>query len=144
MIAAPTVPKMQASGTLRFGFSTAPEACAADSSPRKAHSVSEMLELMPANRVRPFGFHAAAKVSPLNQSHPAIERNPTGRITPQTLTAPMRPVSPGPPKFAIVVSHSNPMTPMVVAMGVADSDGKKAERYPTAELATATFAMASD
>src|SRR5687767_10340675 len=143
MIAAPTVPNMQASGTFRFGFSTAPDACAADSSPRNAHSVSEMLELMPANSVRPFGFHAAAKVSPLNQSHPAIERKPTGRITPQTVTAPIRPVNPGPPKFATVVSHSRPMTVSVVAIGVAESDGKKADRYPTAELATATFAIAS-
>ena len=39
---------MQASGTSRFGFSTAAEFCAADSMPRKAHSVSEMLEPMPS------------------------------------------------------------------------------------------------
>lgn len=53
---------------------------------------------------------------------------PTGRITPQTVTAPMRPVSFGPPKFATVVSHSRPITPMQVATGVDVSTGKKAAR----------------
>ena len=47
MTAAPSVPNMQASGTLRLGFSTASEFCAADSMPRKAQSVSAMLEPMP-------------------------------------------------------------------------------------------------
>ena len=63
MTAAPSVPNMQASGTLRFGFSTAAEFCAADSMPRKAHSVSEMLEPMPCAMLRPCGFQAAANVS---------------------------------------------------------------------------------
>src|SRR5256885_9814806 len=117
MIAAPTVPSMHASGTSRFGFSTAAEFCAADSSPRNAHSVRAMLDPMPVPRLSPFGFHAAANVSPLNQIQPAIEMNPTGRMTPQTVSEPMRPVMPGPPKFARVVSQSRPMTPMHVAIG---------------------------
>src|SRR5437762_5663869 len=111
MMAAPTVPSMQASGTLRFGFSTAPEFCAADSRPRNAHNVNAMLDPIPAVQLTPFGFHAAAKVSPLNHAHPMIDRMPTGRITPQTVTAPMRPVIPGPPKFATVVNQSSAMTP---------------------------------
>ena len=53
MTAAPSVPNMQASGTLRFGFSTAAEFCAADSMPRNAHSVSEMLEPMPCAEAQP-------------------------------------------------------------------------------------------
>src|SRR5512145_2304332 len=135
---------MQASGTLRFGFSTAAEFCAADSMPRNAHSVSAMLEPMPSAMLKPWGFQAAAKVSLLNQNQPMIEIKPTGRITPHTVTAPMRPVMDGPPKLATVVSHSKTITPTVVATGVDDSQGKKEARYPTAEIATATFAIASD
>ena len=48
MTAAPSVPSMHAIGTLRLGFSTASEFCAADSMPRNAQSVSEMLEPMPS------------------------------------------------------------------------------------------------
>jgi hypothetical protein len=44
---------MQASGTLRFGFSTAAEFCAADSMPRNAHSVSAMLESIPFRKLSP-------------------------------------------------------------------------------------------
>ncbi len=62
-------------------------------------------------RLRPCGFQAAAKVSPLNQNQPMIEIRPTGRITPQTVTEPMRPVMAGPPKLATVVSHSSAITP---------------------------------
>src|SRR6266850_232207 len=127
-MAAPTVPSMHASGTSRFGFSTAAEFCAADSRPRNAHNVSAMLEPMPAVQLMPCGFQAAANVVPLNHSHPAVEMNPTGRITPHTVTAPMRPVTPGPPKLATVVSHSSPMTPMHVAIGVDDSHGMNAAR----------------
>ena len=72
MTAAPSVPNMQASGTSRFGFSTAPEACAADSSPRNAQSVSEMLEPTPVSRLMPFGFQAAENVAPLNQVPGAV------------------------------------------------------------------------
>lgn len=54
---------MHASGTSRFGFSTADEFWTADSMPRNAQSVSAMLEPMPSVRRRPFGFHAAANVS---------------------------------------------------------------------------------
>ena len=86
MTAAPSVPNMQASGTLRFGFSTAAEFCAADSMPRNAHSVSEMLDPMPSTRLRPCGFQAAANVSRLNQNQPMSESSPTGRMTPQTVT----------------------------------------------------------
>src|SRR5262245_52353193 len=117
MIAAPNVPNMHANGTSRFGFSTADEFCTADSMPRNAHNVSAMLEPMPANTFSPFGFHAAAKVAPWNQNQPATEMKPTGRITPHTVTEPMRPVIFGPPKFAIVVSHSRPITPMQMAAG---------------------------
>ena len=63
MTAAPSVPNMQASGTSRFGFSTAAEFCAADSMPRNAHSVSEMLEPMPCAEAQPVaGSRPAAKV----------------------------------------------------------------------------------
>src|SRR5512135_3104680 len=119
---------MQASGTLRFGFSTAAEFGAADSMPRKAHSVSEMLEPMPSKRLIPFGFHAAANVSVLNQNHPISERSPTGRMTPQTVTEPMRPVTLGPPKLATVVIQSSAMTPMHVVIGVDESTGKNVAR----------------
>src|SRR5262245_47313833 len=105
MNAAPSVPNMQASGTLRFGFSTAAEFCAADSIPRNAHSVSAMLELMPCSGLNPVGFQAAAKVAGLNQNQPKSDSRPTGRITPHTVTEPMRPVTFGPPKFANVVSQ---------------------------------------
>ena len=109
---------MHASGTLRFGFSTAPEACAADSMPRNAHSVSVMLEPMPA----------AANVPASNQNQPKIESRPTGMMTPHTVTAPRRPVRPGPPKLAIEVSHSSTITPMQVATGVDDSHGRNGVR----------------
>src|ERR1700758_4803022 len=119
---------MQASGTSRFGFSTADAFCEADSMPRKAHSVSEMLEPMPFNRLRSLGFQAAAKVWLLNQIQPAIEMKPTGRITPHTVTEPILPVRLGPPKLATVVSHSSAMTLMQLMAGVDDSTGKKAAR----------------
>src|SRR5258707_10079418 len=100
MTAAPAVPSMQASGTSRLGFSTAFEFCAADSRPRNAHSVSEMLDPTPSLRLIPFGFQAAANVEPLNQIQPAMEMNPTRRMTPQTGRAPKRPVTLGPPTLA--------------------------------------------
>src|SRR5262245_19907500 len=128
MNAAPSVPSMQASGTLRFGFSTADEFCAADSIPRNAHKVSAMLDPIPWKSVIPLGFHAAENVSARNQNQPKIASSPTGRITPHTVIDPIRPVTFGPPKFATVVSQSNPMTPMHVAMGVADSHGKNPAR----------------
>src|SRR5688572_8681950 len=128
MTAAPSVPNMQASGTSRFGFSTAAEFCAADSMPRKAHSVSEMLEPMPAPMLSPWGFHAAANVAPLNQNQPMMHRAPTGMITPHTVTEPILPVTLGPPKFANVVSHSSTITPTQVASGVEDSHGMNAVR----------------
>src|SRR6516165_1623161 len=120
MTAAPSVPNMQASGTLRLGFSTASEFCAADSMPRNAHRVSDMLEPMPLARLSPFGFQAAAKVSGLNHSQPMTDKRPTGMMTPQTVTLPMRPVRLGPPKLATVVSQRRTMTPMHVAIGVDD------------------------
>src|SRR5690349_21238379 len=128
MTAAPSVPKRQASGTFFFGFSTASEFCAADSIPRKAHRVSEMLEPMPSPRLRPCGFQAALKVSLLNQNQPMIESIPTGRMTPHTVTEPILPVRLGPPKFATVVSHRRPITLMQVAIGVADMPGKNVAR----------------
>src|SRR3954453_7217608 len=120
MTAAPRVPSMHAIGTSRFGFSTAEEFCAADSIPRKAHRVSAMLDPIPSPRPSPWGFQAAEKVSPLNQSHPAKEMKPTGRMTPQTVIEPILPVRLGPPKFATVVSQRSPITPMVVATAVED------------------------
>jgi hypothetical protein len=119
---------MQASGTSRFGFSTAFEFCAADSRPRNAHSVSEMLEPMPSARPIPFGFQASANVEPLNQIQPAKERNPTGRMTPHTVMEPMLPVSFGPPKLATVVSQSSAMTPAHVMTGVEVSTGANDDR----------------
>src|SRR5689334_6443317 len=135
---------MHASGTLRLGFSTASEFCAADSIPRKAHRVSEMLEPIPCSNVRFLGFQASAKVEELNQSQPMIDSSPTGMITPQTVIEPMRPVTLGPPKFATVVSQRSAMTPMQVVIGVDDSHGKKPARYPRAEIAIATFPTARD
>ena len=73
-----------------------------------------------------------------------IESPATGMITPHTVIAPMRPVTLGPPKFATVVSQISAITVMHVAIGVALSAGKKVERYPTAEMAIATFPIASD
>ena len=124
MTAAPSVPNRQASGTFFFGFSTASEFCAADSMPRKAHKVSEMLEPMPWPMLNPCGFQAASNVSLLNQNQPMMESSPTGRMTPHTVTDPILPVTLGPPKLATVVSHSSAMTLMQVAMGVADIPGK--------------------
>src|SRR5215470_8414474 len=103
MAAAPSVPNRHAIGTSRFGFSTAEAFCDADSRPRNAHSVSEMLEPMPCKRLSPFGFHASANVELLNQNQPKTDMKPTGRITPHTVIAPIRPVILGPPKFATVV-----------------------------------------
>src|SRR5262245_32049994 len=128
MTAAPRVPNMHASGTSRFGFSTAEEFWAADSIPRKAQRVSAMLEPIPSARLSPCGFQAAEKVSDLNQIHPRNEMKPTGRMTPQTVTEPIFPVTLGPPKFAMVVSQRSPMTPMVVATVVEESQGKKEAR----------------
>src|SRR5678815_2241244 len=128
MKAAPSVPSMQASGTLRFGFSPAAEFCAADSIPRNAHKVSEMLDPIPWAMLSPWGFQAAAKVSLLNQNQPMIDSSPTGRMTPHTVIEPMRPVTLGPPKLANVVSQSSPITPMQVAIGVDESHGKKPAR----------------
>src|SRR3954451_865480 len=117
-MAAPSVPNMQASGTLRLGVSTASEFCAADSIPRKAQRVSEMLEPMPCSRVRLLGFQASAKIDRLKYSQPMIESRPTGMMTPHTVIAPMRPVRLGPPKFATVVSQSRAITPRQVTIGV--------------------------
>src|SRR3954471_17697239 len=108
--AAPSVPNRHARGTSRFGFSTAAEFCAADSIPRKAQSVSEMLDPMPAASERPLGFQASANTCPLNQNHPMIDRIPTGMMTPQTVMEPRRPVRLGPPKFAAVVSQRRQIT----------------------------------
>ena len=112
--------------------------------PRNAQSVSEMLEPMPSPRLSPCGFQAAAKVSRLNQNQPITESPATGMITPQTVIAPILPVTLGPPKFATVVSQSSAMTPIVVAIGVELSHGKKVAMYPTAEIAIATFPIASE
>ena len=49
-------------------------------------------------------------------------------MTPQTVTEPMRPVQLGPPKFATVVSQSSAITPMQVATGVDESQGRNAAR----------------
>jgi len=87
-----------------------------------------MLELMPSKIRSPFGFHAAANVSPRNQNQPATEMNPTGRITPHTVTEPMRPVIFGPPKLATVVNHSKPITPAHVSAGDDVKIGKNAAR----------------
>src|SRR5216110_4046766 len=128
MTPAPRVPNRQASGTSRLGFSTAAEFCAADSIPRNAQRVSEILEPIPAPRLSPCGFHAAEKVAPLNQNQPMSESRPTGRITPQTVIEPIFPVTAGPPKFATVVSQSSAITPRQVAIGAEESQGTNAER----------------
>src|SRR4029079_19728272 len=107
---------------------SAEDCCAADSMRRKAHRVSEMLEPMPCSRVRLLGFQASENVARLNHRQPMTESNPTGMMTPQTVTAPMRPVRLGPPKFATVVSPSNAITPRQVMIGVAERNGKKPAR----------------
>src|SRR5215472_1834764 len=119
---------MQAIGTSRLGFSTASEFCAADSMPRKAHSVSAMLESTPFIKLRPCGFHAAEKVELLNQNQPMMDRPATGMITPHTVMAPIRPVMFGPPKFAVVVIQISAITPIQVAIGDDESQGKNAAR----------------
>src|SRR5262249_34545911 len=128
MTAAPSVPNKHASGTSRFGFSTAAEFCAADSIPRNAHKVSAMLEPMPCSKLYPWGFHAAANVAGLNQHKPMRDNSPTGMMTPQPVIEPMRPVQLGPPKFATVVNQSSAITPTHVATGVEDNHGKNAAR----------------
>src|SRR6478672_5121070 len=120
MTAAPSVPIMQASGTFFFGFSTASEFCAADSIPRNAHNVSEMLDPMPWPMLSFCGFQASLKVVPLNQNQPMIDSPATG------------------------INQIRRMTPMQVAIGADDNQGKNAARYPTAEIAMATLPMASD
>src|SRR5687767_269132 len=117
MTPAPNVPNRHASGTFFFGSSTAAEFCAADSIPRNAHRVSEMLEPIPEPTLIPCGFHAAENVAPLNQNQPMIESKPTGRMTPHTVIEPIFPVTAGPPKFATVVSQSSAITPRQVAIG---------------------------
>src|SRR5882672_4677168 len=119
---------MQASGTFFFGSSTASEFCAADSIPRKAQSVNAMLEPSPSPMLMPFGFHAAAKTSLLNQNQPMIDKPATGMITPHTVTEPILPVSDGPPKLATVVSQIRAITLTQVATGVADMPGKNPAR----------------
>src|SRR6476646_5186185 len=128
MKAAPSVPSMHASGTLRFGFSTADEFCAADSMPRNAQSVNAMLDPIPWSSVIPLGFQAVLKISGRNQNQPNIASRPTGRMTPHTVIDPIFPVRLAPPKLATVVSQSKPITPMHVAMGVDESQGKKPAR----------------
>src|SRR5690349_9621942 len=96
--------------------------------PRKAHSVSAMLEPMPSPSDRPWGFQAAAKVSDLNQNQPMNDSAPTGMMTPQTVSEPILPVTDGPPKLATVVNHSSAITLRQVAMGVADMPGKNVAR----------------
>ena len=65
-------------------------------------------------------------------------------MTPHTVTEPMRPVTLGPPKFATVVSQSSAITPMQADIGVDESQGKNDARYPRAEMAIATFPIASE
>src|SRR5262245_17268249 len=128
MTPAPSVPNRHASGTFFLGFSTASEFCAADSMPRNAHKVSEMLDPIPAPTVIPCGFHADENVAPLYQNRPMTESRPTGRVTPQTVMEPIRPVTDGPAKLANVVSESSTITPRQVAIGADESHGTNAER----------------
>src|SRR5580765_707908 len=123
--AAPIVPNMHARGTSRLGFSAALEFCAADSMPRNAQSVSVMLDPMPFASVKFCGFQAAAKVSLLNQHQPIIEIARPGIMTPQTVTEPILPVIPGPPKLATVVSHNSTITATHVAISVDVRQGRK-------------------
>src|SRR5690606_11164696 len=142
--AAPSVPNRQASGTVRLGSSTASEAWAADSMPRKAHRVRGIALPMASEIGRLFGFQAAASTSGLNQNQPMMLKPATGMITPQTVIAPILPVMPGPPKLATVVSQSKPTVPMNSGMAPLPSQGTNDVMYPTAEMATATLAMASE
>src|SRR5215208_4523323 len=112
--------------------------------PRNAHSVSAMLDPIPWIGVRRCGFQAAANVSPWNQNQPKVDNRPTGRMTPHTVTDPMRPVIVGPPGFANVVSHNSRVAPMHVAIGGDDSQGKNPDSYTTTEIPIATLPIASD
>src|SRR4051812_34966279 len=96
--------------------------------PRNAHSVSAMLDVMPSPMPSFFGFHASLNVAPLTQNQPMSDRPATGMITPQTVIAPILPVTLGPPKFATVVSQISAMTPIQVAIGVEATQGMKADR----------------
>ena len=49
-------------------------------------------------------------------------------MTPQTVMAPIRPVTEGPPKLATVVSQSSAITPVQVAIGAEASHGKNVAR----------------
>src|SRR5690242_11505695 len=119
---------MQASGTSRFGFSTASEVCAADSMPRKAQRVSEMLEPIPCAMPRPCGSHAAPKVAGLNQNQPRKDSRQTGTIPPQTEIEPILPVLDAAPKLATVVSQSSAISRLQLAIGAEDAQGLNEDR----------------
>src|SRR5437773_809037 len=93
--------------------------CQPSREPRQASTASPMT-------MRPtVGLNMWAYARP---NGPMIESRPTGRITPQTVIEPMRPVTEGPPKFATVVSQSSAITPRQVAIGAEESQGMNAER----------------
>src|SRR3990167_8389957 len=112
--------------------------------PRKAHSVRGIALLMASEMGSSLGFHAAASTSGLNQNQPMMHKPATGMMTPHTVIAPILPVMPGPPKLATVVNQSKPTVPMNNGMAPLPSHGRNDVMYPTAEMATATLAMASE
>ncbi|MNG18457.1 hypothetical protein D3C84_1025250 [compost metagenome] len=62
----------------------------------------------------------------MNQNQPMMLRPATGMITPHTVTAPILPVMPGPPKLAMMVIQISAMVPMHSGMAPEPSQGTKA------------------
>ncbi|MNV58684.1 hypothetical protein D3C71_1510710 [compost metagenome] len=91
---------------MRSGFSTASVLAQADSRPRKAHRVIATEAPAASNQPLSWGFQPAAYTLLSNQNQPTVETSTTGAITPQTVTAPIRPVMLAPPKLAKVVIHN--------------------------------------
>ena len=107
--AAPNVPPNTAIGTFFSGFSTASVLAHADSKPKNDHKVN-VIELVTASpNGRLLTLHWLTYNYGLNHIQPNIEIDTTGIITPHTVTDPIRPVIFGPPKFATLVIHNNPI-----------------------------------
>ena len=108
MAAAPNVPPNTAIGTFFSGLSTASVLAQADSSPKNAHNVIEIEDPTALAKGKLFGFQESTYNLGLNQNQPAIDKNRTGRITPQTVILLILPVILAPPKLAMVHSHNTP------------------------------------
>ena len=92
MTAAPSVPNMQASGTSRFGFSTAAEFCAAEFHAEEGPQGQRDARTHALRKAQSLRIPGRRERLGLNQNQPMSESRPTGMMTPQTVTEPMRPV----------------------------------------------------